>query len=161
RHCELAGDLQRLVDRDRAQTDPVRQSWPLDELEHERADSLRVLYAVDCRDVRMIQRGEELRLPCESCDAICVDQEGFWQDLDGDVTIDLRAACPVPLTHSADAKGRQDLIGAEAGTAWNSHPQILPPQRSRFRRHGQFCRPDPSMAELPACELSQLWRPDG
>ena len=55
RHSELAGDLQRLVDRDRAQTDPVRQGRPLDEFEHERADSLRVLDAVDRRDVRMIQ----------------------------------------------------------------------------------------------------------
>src|SRR4029450_6150946 len=45
--------------------DPVRQRLALDELHHDRARTTIFLDAVDVRDIRMIERGQELRFALE------------------------------------------------------------------------------------------------
>ena len=54
--CRAIAD--RFVERNRPARDPLREILALDELHHERARSVR-LEAVDLRDVRMVQRGED------------------------------------------------------------------------------------------------------
>ena len=56
----LLRDRQRLVDRDRALRDPIRQRGPLDQLHDERGECRRFLQAVDRGDVRVIQRRQHL-----------------------------------------------------------------------------------------------------
>ena len=68
----LFRDRQRLVDRDGAARDALREILALDELHHERADAGRFLDAVQLRDVGMIERGERLRLALEPHEAIGV-----------------------------------------------------------------------------------------
>ena len=50
----------------------IGQRRALDELQHERADAVGFLEAVDRGDVRMIQRGEHLRFPPEARQPIVV-----------------------------------------------------------------------------------------
>ena len=68
----LLRDRQRLVDRDGAARDALREILALDQLHHERADAGRLFDAVQLRDVRMIERGERLRLALEPHEAIGV-----------------------------------------------------------------------------------------
>ena len=51
----LPGDRQRIVDRDRATRDTLRQVLALDKLHHERANAATLLEPIDLRDVRMVQ----------------------------------------------------------------------------------------------------------
>ena len=55
--------------------DPLRERRPLDQLQHQRADAVRLFEAVDRRDVRMIQRREHLRLALEAGEAIGIVRE--------------------------------------------------------------------------------------
>ena len=69
-----------------------------DQLQHQRAQTTRFLEAVNRGDVGMIQRSEELRFTLEACDAFGVGGEEFGQNLDRDVTAQLRVARAVDLT---------------------------------------------------------------
>ena len=52
RFGDLSRDRQRLVDRDGAARDPLREILTLDELENQRGDAIRFFQAVDVGDVR-------------------------------------------------------------------------------------------------------------
>ena len=52
---DLLGDGQCLVERNRPLRDTVRERRSLDQLHHERADTVALFEAVDLRDVRMVQ----------------------------------------------------------------------------------------------------------
>ena len=56
---DLLRDRQRLVERNRAACDALRQVVALDEFHHERGDAPAFFEAVDAGNVRMIQRGED------------------------------------------------------------------------------------------------------
>ena len=83
----------------------------LDELEHERADAVRLLEPMDRRDVRMVGRGEDARLPLEARAAIGIFREGARQDLD-DVAASLLSRARY-LTHAAGASWRQNLMQSQ------------------------------------------------
>jgi hypothetical protein len=97
----LARDGQRLVERDRAARQPLRQILALDEFHHEGLDALGVLQTVDSRDVRMIQRRDDFRFALEPRHSFRVSHERFGQDLDSDVAIEPRIARPIHFAHSA------------------------------------------------------------
>ena len=65
---DLLRDRQRLVDRDGAARQALRKIFALDEFHHEGRDAVGVFQAVNGRDVRMIQRGEDFRFALESGD---------------------------------------------------------------------------------------------
>ena len=46
--------------------------------------------------------------------SIRIERELFWQNLQGDVTIQLDVVRAIDLSHSACAQRREDLVGAEA-----------------------------------------------
>ena len=67
---DLPRDRQRLVERGSGPGDAIReQGLALDQLHHQRAPR-RFLEAVDLRDVRMIERGEQARLALEARQAL-------------------------------------------------------------------------------------------
>ena len=72
-------------------------------------------------DVRVIQPADRPGFLFEAPDAIGIGRERREQDLDGDVAIESRVAGPVDLSHSASTDGREDLVGAEAGTGTQRH----------------------------------------
>ena len=51
-HSDLPRDTNRFLDRDRPGGDAVSQRRPVDQLEHERADAVRLFDAVDRSNVR-------------------------------------------------------------------------------------------------------------
>ena len=65
------------------------------------------------RDVRVIQRGEHLRLALEAREAIGVGGERVGEDLQRDVATELRVARAIDLAHAAGADRGDDLVGAE------------------------------------------------
>src|SRR5205814_544887 len=58
---DLAGDREGIGEWDGARNQSLRQRFAIDELEDKKSRAARFLEAVDGRDVRMIQRREELR----------------------------------------------------------------------------------------------------
>ena len=74
---DLPRDRQRFVERKRALRDAVGQRRPLDELHHERARAAALFEAVDLRDVRVIERGEELRFALEAREPIGIAREAI------------------------------------------------------------------------------------
>ena len=67
-------------------------------------------------DVWMVQRGEKLRFALETRDALRVVDESVGQDLDRDVTTELRVARAVDLAHAARTERADDFIRAETRT---------------------------------------------
>ena len=70
RLCDLLRDRQRLVDRDRPARNALRQVLALDELHHQRTDTVGFFETVDVRDIGMIQRREGLRFARETVRAV-------------------------------------------------------------------------------------------
>jgi hypothetical protein len=99
----------------------LRERFAFDELEHEERDAIRFFKAVNGGDMRMIERGEELRLALEPADALGIVRERGRQDLQRNVATELRIAGFVDLAHPAGAEGGDDLVGPKSGADRNDH----------------------------------------
>src|SRR5262245_46836780 len=84
---KLARDRQRFVQRKRTLRDAVRHRRTLHELEHQRMRASTFFESVNRSDVRMIERGEQLRFALESRETIGIGGEGVRKDLERDVAI--------------------------------------------------------------------------
>ena len=78
---DLPRDRERLVDGDRPALQPRREVLALDELHHQEVGpspvlERRGLEAVEVRDVRVVERGEQLRLALEAREPLGVGREG-------------------------------------------------------------------------------------
>src|SRR6185436_2853160 len=89
-----------------------------------------LFHAVDRRDVRMVQRREQLRFPLKARQAVRVAGDFRQQHFDRHVAIELRVAGAVDLAHTACPEQRLNLIPAEP--------------RSNTQRHGMVEGPAPS-----------------
>ena len=72
------------------------------------------LDAIDLRDVRMIERGEDFGFALETGQAVRVPGERGGQHLDGDLALQVRVGRPVDLAHAAVADLGGHFIGTEA-----------------------------------------------
>ena len=70
----------------------------------------RLLEAVDGADVRMIQRGQQLRFALEARDTLGVVGNRCGQQLQRDVAPERGIACAIDLAHAASAEQRDDLV---------------------------------------------------
>ena len=93
---DLPRDRQRLVERNRAARDPLRQVLALDELHDERGDALGFFESIDRRDVRMIQRGEDFGFALEPREPIVIRRDRGRENLDRDLSVS--ACCRSPDT---------------------------------------------------------------
>src|SRR5262249_48781397 len=66
---------------------------------HEFHDHRPFFDAVNGGDVRVVERCENLRLTGEACHALRVGGEGVWQDLNGDVPVELSASQTISWTN--------------------------------------------------------------
>src|SRR5437879_2513578 len=89
-------------------TSRTRKGSSIDELEDKKSRAARFLEAVDGRDVRMIQRREELRFTLESGNSVRVGDEELRQDLDRDLAPELCVARAVDFAHAAGADRADD-----------------------------------------------------
>ena len=78
-------------------SDAVGERRSLDQLHHERTHVTGIFQAVDMRDVRMIERGEHLRLAAETRQAMGIVRHGGQQHIDRDVAIQLRVVRAIDL----------------------------------------------------------------
>jgi hypothetical protein len=78
---DLRRDRQRFGERDRPFRNAVGQRRPLDELHHQREGSVRLLQAVDMRDVRMVQGGEDFGFALESGQSLGISPHRLRQHL--------------------------------------------------------------------------------
>ncbi len=107
---QLTGDRQRLVQRKRAASDPLRQVLSIDELHRYRVHRSRVLDAVNCRDIRMVERGQRSGFAREPRQPVIVARHRLGQDLQRDVSLQPRVAGTVHLAHSTRAEPIDDLV---------------------------------------------------
>ena len=70
----------------------------LDEFHHQRTHTPRGFQAVNVRDVRVIQRGEDLGFALKARQAIRIRREEIRQDFQGDVAVEVPIAGAVHLT---------------------------------------------------------------
>ena len=94
---------------------------PSTSLHHDRANPIRLFEAVDLRDVRMIQRGEDLRFAAEAGQAFGVVGDTGEEHLDGDVALELGVARAVHLAHSTAPDEGQDFVRAESSAGSQGH----------------------------------------
>ena len=116
---DLPGDRDGLVDGDRPALQPLREVLALDELHGEQVRAAaaregRLLEAVQVGDVRVVERGEQLRLALEAGEAVGVRREGLRQELQRDVPAEPRVRRAPDLSHPAGADGGGDLVRPEA-----------------------------------------------
>ena len=111
----LLRDRQRLVEWHRTARDALRQIVALDELHHQRAQAAALFESVDRRDLRMVQRREDLGFTGKSREAVGVVGDRVGQDFERDLATELRVARPIDLPHAAFADLGGDLVDAETG----------------------------------------------
>ena len=102
----------RFVERYGSARDAVSQRLAVDQLEHQRLDTIGVLESVNRADVGMIQRGEHARFALEPRAPLSIARERGWQNLDGDLAAEFGIARAIDLTHATGAEQRQDPIRA-------------------------------------------------
>jgi hypothetical protein len=114
---DLARDLQGVIHRQRAvDGQAMGQCAALHELEDERAEAIAFLDAMDRRNARMIERGEDSGFAIEAGQTIGVSGERLWQDLEGDVAVQPRVAGAIDLTHATGADRLDYFVRTEART---------------------------------------------
>ena len=125
RRVERIGQLSRhghgLAHRQGAALEAIGQRAAGDELEDQKSLRARsvagwnLFEPVDCGDVRMVQRGEDLRFTLEAADAIGIQLCRIGEDLDGDVASEAGITRAIHLAHAAFAEFGDDFIGADSG----------------------------------------------
>src|SRR5262245_56650979 len=124
---DLLCDQQRLVDRDSARRDALGQRRTLDQLHHQRTRAFAFFETVNRRDVRVIERREDLRLASEAGQPVRVARDQWQQHLDRLVAIERRIASAIHLAHSAGAQGEADLVRSEAAASSEGHMRSWTP----------------------------------
>src|SRR5262249_10154674 len=102
-------------DRDRSMLDAIREGRPLDQLHHERTNTVRLFEAVDVGDVGMVQCGERSGFPLEPGDAFRIRRKRLREDLDRYVAIQLPITRTIDLSHTTSTNGGENLVGTDTG----------------------------------------------
>ena len=116
RFGDLASNRQCFIKWHGTSGDAICQSLSIDELEDQRLHAVALFRAVNCCDVRMIQGREHLCFPLEAGDAVSIEAKRFWEDLECDVTIQVRIASAIHLPHATFPNLGGDFVNAEART---------------------------------------------
>ena len=117
--CNLRRRDERFVQGNRAAREPLLDRFAVNQLEDEHGHPLAgrvVLFdAVDCRNVRMVQRGEQTGLALEARQPIRIGQEQGRKYFAGDVSLQPKIAGAVDLTHPARPERSGDLVATDPG----------------------------------------------
>jgi hypothetical protein len=122
---DLLGDWQRFVDWNCAARNPLRQILTFDEFHHERANASTFLEAVDVRDVRVVERREDLRFSLEAGEPIGIGGEGVWQDFQRDIAIQLRIARAIDLAHAPRTESGENFVRTDSRTNGECHDYFV------------------------------------
>jgi hypothetical protein len=109
----LAGNRQRVLERDPPAGQPLLQRFALDQLQHQERLTVGLLQPVDRGDVRVVERGEELGLAPEPGETLRIARHLGGKHLEGDVAAELRVLRAVDLAHPPRAERGHDLVVPE------------------------------------------------
>ena len=101
--------------------DPVSQRWPLHQLQHQCPRAVLLLDAIDGGDARMVQTGENLRLPLEPGEPIRISRKRLGQDLQRDLPVQLGIGGLIDLAHAPLADEGGHVVVGDAGADLQSH----------------------------------------
>ena len=118
---DLPGDGEGFVEWDRTSGDPILKRRPFDIFEDECRRTTAFLQAMNGGDVGVVERRQHLRFPLEPGQPLGVMHEGVGQDLQGDITVELRVPRFVDLPHAARTDGGEDLVDAERAADFQGH----------------------------------------
>jgi hypothetical protein len=127
---ELADDRQALVHGQRA-----GERRAFDQLHDEGA----LFDTVNLGDIRVIERGEHLRLAVEAGHAVGIGGEGFGQDLEGDVAIQLGVGGAPDFTHATCTQLGRDAVMRNAGMRAHCSISSIVPLFARTTRYSDRC----------------------
>src|SRR5262245_884425 len=99
----LSCNGQRLVYRNRASYDSLRQILAFDQLHHERVAAVRLLKPVDDGDVGMVQSSECLGFAFKPSNSIRVLREGLWQHFDRNLPTEVGIRRSIDFAHTTGA----------------------------------------------------------
>ena len=100
----LLRDRKRLVDWNGALRDSICERRTFDQFEDERHPAIPFFQPVDRADIRMIERRQRLRFPLEARQSIRIRCEQFRQNLQRNITLQLRVERAINFAHSTRAK---------------------------------------------------------
>ena len=118
---DLDGALDRLVGRQRALRNSIRERLALEARHDEEVGALVLADVVERADVGVIEGADRLGLALEALAPIGVRRRFVREDLDGDGAIEPAVLRAIDLAHAAGAEGRDDFVGAEAGAGRKAH----------------------------------------
>ena len=118
---DLSGDGERFINRQRPLADAIREGLAIDQFEDEEVSPVRLVDAVDRADVRMVQRGEDLRFAAEARETIGIVDETVRKDLQRDVATEFGVARAIHVPHAAGSERRNDFMRPEAGAGGQGH----------------------------------------
>ena len=75
----------------------------------------------------VVEAGEDVRFPLEPGQAVGISREGVGQDLQRDMTAQLRVSGLPDLPHAALADEGLDLVAAEPNAGGEGHAAVLNP----------------------------------
>jgi hypothetical protein len=101
---------------DWALRDAIGEGLTRDQFHHEGA----LFDAVDGRDPRMVQLGEDFRFALEASEAVGIGGEGVGEEFDGHFAVELGVERAVDFAHASLANQSLDLIVPEL-LAWTWH----------------------------------------
>jgi hypothetical protein len=123
---DLAGDLQRLVERERPFLEPRGQRLALEMRHDQIVRAVTLADVVDAADVGMIQGGDRAGLALETRPQIGIIGDLTGQHPDGNRSIEARVAGFVNFAHSARTECAQNLIRPSRGLVTWDHDASRP-----------------------------------
>src|SRR5262245_62941434 len=100
----LKRDSKRFTDWYPSLVDPVGQCLTVNIFQNQGETTSSFLDAINCRNVRMIERRQQLRLASKPSHPVAVFSQGFRKDLDRDVSAELHVPRAIDFSHSACTK---------------------------------------------------------
>ena len=119
----LPRNRQRFDERKRTALDPVRERDAFDEFEDQGWPAMRLFEPIDGANMRMIQRGECLRLAPESRQAVGIEFKRTWEHLQRNIAIQLAVACAKHFAHSARPQQSDDAVRSDGGVCGEQRPR--------------------------------------
>ena len=104
--------------------DPVREGWPFHQLQHQGPRALGFLDAVDGGNARVVEAGENLSFSLEPGQAIRIGGEGFGEDLERHLAVELGVDGLIDLSHAAFADEGGYVVMAESGADGQGHVRV-------------------------------------
>lgn len=131
----LSGEHECFVDRQRPFVDQVVEATSFHQFHHQERAPVDLLEPVDSGDVRMVQRGQHLRLAPQSGEPVGIAGELVGQHLDCHLALERRVLSPVDGPHAIRPEFAEDPVGAERGTDQRGPcpPYAIPTRSAMFR----------------------------